>query len=573
VGLDEPDDHVGTSLAPTPSFVQHRERLADARCGSQVDPEPAGWCDDVDDVLGWLSISAPSHVASLPPVQRLTVGLPRSLRQVLSGALAGIGGVAVLSALLVPLRDHLSVATSALVMVVPVVVAVAVGGFGAGLVGVAAGFFAYDFFFIPPFKTLAVGAAQNWVALGVYVVVLVVVSRVVSRQRKASQAARRREEDARELFVLSELLLGDDDLERVLGRAAELLADRLGLRSVVVALPGPEGRLAPVASSGVPLVADDDQSLLELLDEAPGPLPVGPGREVRIVPLVVRDRPLGMLLVSGRVTEPHGARLLETFANQLALAVDRAELRAQAVRSEILERVDEARSTLLGAVSHDLRTPLAGIKAAASTLVEAGPALSEADRSELAATIDAEADRLGRLVRNLLDMGRIESGALALHRERCSLAELLEEAVEHLGSRPAERGVAVVVQATPDGHVAVDQVLLQQVLANLLENALRFAPRGSTVELRAAVSETDAVIEVADAGPGVPPDERERVFELWRSSRGMGKGGGVGLAIAKAFVEAHGGEVRVGEEPGGGACFRVELPGAAAPADQEAVRS
>jgi len=288
---------------------------------------------------------------------------------------------------------------------------------------------------------------------------------------------------------------------------------------------------------------------------------------------VVRDRPLGMLLVSGRVTEPHGARLLETFANQLALAVDRAELRAQAVRSEILERVDEARSTLLGAVSHDLRTPLAGIKAAASTLVEAGPALSEADRSELAATIDAEADRLGRLVRNLLDMGRIESGALALHRERCSLAELLEEAVEHLGSRPAERGVAVVVQATPDGHVAVDQVLLQQVLANLLENALRFAPRGSTVELRAAVSETDAVIEVADAGPGVPPDERERVFELWRSSRGMGKGGGVGLAIAKAFVEAHGGEVRVGEEPGGGACFRVELPGAAAPADQEAVRS
>lgn len=476
--------------------------------------------------------------------------------------LAGIGGVALVSAALIPVRDHLSVATSALILVVPVVVAVALGGFGAGLVGVVAGFLAYDFFFIPPYETLAVGAAQNWVALGVYVVVLVVVSRVVSRQRQASQAARRREEDARELFLLSELVLGEDDLGRVLQGAVDALAERLALRSVAVALPGPGGRLALAATAGVPLDVGAQGHLPDALDGATAPLPVGPGRDLRIVPLVVRDRPLGILVVSGRVAEPHGSRLLETCANQLALAIDRAELRAQAVRTEVLEQVDEARATLLGAVSHDLRTPLAGIKAAASALVEQRSGLSEPDRVELASTINSEADRLSRLVGNLLDLGRVESGALRPRREVLSLTDLCEEAVERLGARPAERGVEVVVHAAPDGEVRADPILLQQVLANLLENALRFAPRGSAVELRASLRGNDAVIEVTDAGPGVPPADRERVFELWRSSRGMGQGGGVGLAIAKAFVEAHDGRIVVGDGPAGGACFRVELPGA-----------
>jgi len=489
------------------------------------------------------------------------------------GVLAGIGGVALLSAVLVPLRDHLSVATSALVLVVPVVVAVALGGFGAGLVGVAAGFLAYDFFFIPPYETLAVGAAQNWVALGVYAVVLVVVSRVVSRQRQASYLARRREEDARELFVLSELLLGEDDLGRVLQGAVDLLAERLALRSVAVALPGPGGRLELAASAGVPFETGSQDGLLDVLDPVTAPLPVGPGRDLRIVSLVVRDRPLGMLLVSGRIGEPHGSRLLETCANQLALAIDRAELRAQAVRTEVLERVDEARSTLLGAVSHDLRTPLAGIKAAASALVEGRSGLSEPDRVELASTIDSEADRLSRLVGNLLDVGRVESGALRPRREPIVLADLCEEAVERLGAMPAERGVAVVVQAVPDGEVRADPILLQQVLANLLENALRFAPRGSVVDLRAMLQGSDVVIEVADAGPGVPPADRERVFELWRSSRGMGQGGGVGLTIAKAFVEAHDGRIVVGDGPAGGACFRVELPGASVRSRSKAVGS
>jgi two-component system sensor histidine kinase KdpD len=471
---------------------------------------------------------------------------------------------AVLSALMVPLRGHINVATPALVLVVPVVGGVTVGGFAAGLVATGACFLIYDFVFLPPYYTLYVDRAEDWVALGVYVVVMVLVSRVVAAANLAKAESEQRAAEIRRLFDLSEMLVRELPAPKLLDTIVSSVKSGFNLEGVSLLLPSADGALEVAASAGAPLSELDAQRLSARAGDPVHLGPVTPERgNFQTVALVATGQAIGLLAVRGSGGSKAEQELLRAFANHLALALERARLREEAVRARLLEEIDTLRRALVGAVSHDLRTPLATIKLSASALVDSGPSLSPEDIKELAELVDAQADRLDRLVSNLLDMTRIQSGALELRRQPAALGDLVDEALLVLGrsGRSAE-----VDWLAPDDLplVDVDHVLVRQVLANLLDNALRHSPPRGAVTVSATPGPDGKVeVRVTDSGPGVPPGERERIFQVFNRREAGGRGG-LGLAIVQAFLEAHGERIWVEGplrgEGARGASFVFTLP-------------
>jgi two-component system sensor histidine kinase KdpD len=254
--------------------------------------------------------------------------------------------------------------------------------------------------------------------------------------------------------------------------------------------------------------------------------------------------------------------LLEAFVRQGTLAIERARLAEEAKTAALRARTEEMRSSLLSAVSHDLRTPLGAITGAGTALRDEGAGLSEAERAGLLDTICDEAERLERLVRNLLDMTRLVSGGLQVRREWVPLEELVGAALTRLDARLGGREISTTLPADAP-LLSVDPVLLQQVFVNLLENATRHTPPGSPIEIRAELLPDAVAVEISDHGPGIPADSEERVFEKFFRGPKAGPGGvGLGLPICRGIIEAHGGTIRAlatkGE--GTGARFRIELP-------------
>jgi two-component system sensor histidine kinase KdpD len=483
----------------------------------------------------------------------------------LAGAGAAFGAVAALAGIMVPFRSHLSIATAALVLVVPVVIGVVLGGFVSGAVAAIAGFFVYDLVFIPPYGTLTVGAAENWVALGVYVVVMLLVARVVSRLDEARSQAHSRETEIRRLFDLTELLIGEKPVPELLALIVSTVHDAFGFASVALLLPS-GSRLEIAAEAGEPLTRDE----LSRITPAPGrPTSLGTSSvgadEVQTVALSATGRPIGLLGIRGPLLSRHDRELLLTFANHIALTVERAQLREQALRAEVLEEIDRLQKTLMGAVSHDLRTPLATIKISASTLGNPGADIGTEERQELLALIDDQVDRLNRLVTNLLDVSRVQSGAFELRREPIAVVDLVTEAVRGLGLTGRPGGVTMdLAEDLP--LVDVDHLLIGQVLTNLLENAWRYAPDDTPISVSARSSDEGHIeVAVTDSGPGVRPDDRAIIFQMF-TGRGSAGGSGVGLWIAKAFVEAHGQAIWVQDTAGHGARFCFTLPVALQPA-------
>jgi len=474
------------------------------------------------------------------------------------GSLVGVASAFALGAALLPLRSHVSVSTTALVLVVPVVVGAVIGGFTAGAVTVAAGFLIYDFAFIPPYNTLHVGAAENWTALVVYVIVMLLVARIVDALERARGEAHRSNDVMRRVFEVSELLVGNqpvDDLLTTIVTAAQTIFQVPG----VSLLELEEGHLVVVASAGEPLTSEE----LHQLDPHSGlPIRVGTApraaNDLRTVALSSSGRALGILAMRSVPIEANDRAILNTFANDAALALERAQLREEALRSKLLEEADRFRRGLLGAVSHDLRTPLATIKVASSTLNNRAAFLSEENSRELHQLIEIESDRLTRLVTNLLDMTRIEAGVLTLDRTQTPVSELVKDAITSLGSTLREQRLDVKVpDSLPD--IDVDRVLMGQALVNLLDNAIRHSPPHGVVTVRGERRDDDIVVSVTDQGPGVPPADRETIFDRFTQLSTGGRAG-LGLTIAKTFVEAHGEHVWYEEVPEGGARFVVSLP-------------
>jgi K+-sensing histidine kinase KdpD len=482
------------------------------------------------------------------------------VRKALAGSLLGIALTLACGAAMLPFRAHLSIATVALVFVLPVLAGALVGGFAAGGVSVAAGFVVYDLGFVPPYGRLRVATAQDWVALGLYVVVMLLVSKVVADLRTARAEAQDRSADARRLFDLSELLVEERTREELLRTIVQTVMTAFAVGGVTLLVPSGE-RLEIAASAGERLEREELQAL-EPLSGIPVSVGSAPGTPdtLHTVALTASGRPVGMLALRGLPASETDRALLRTFANHAALALERERLREQALRSELLEEVDRLRHAMVGAVSHDLRSPLATMKVASTTLLDQSTALGERDRHLLHQLIDVETDRLTRLVSSLLDMTRIDAGVLEVHRRPTRVRELVAETVSSLHTMLEDRPVEVVVpDAVPEAEI--DRLLIGQVLANLLDNADRHAPAASLITVAAEDRGDRIALSVTDRGEGVPSGERESVFDRFVRFDTGGRAG-LGLTIAKTFVEAHGERIWVEDVEGGGARFVFTVPAA-----------
>ena len=393
------------------------------------------------------------------------------------------------------------------------------------------------------------------------------VARVVARLQDLRAEAVRQETAARQLLEVTEVLVADRPIVELFERVVTSLTSTFSLRGAALYLSGDHG-LYRVAIAGEEF---RESELTALLPSAgrPTTFEVGAGDRRSIgLTLSVGSRPVGLLLLAGVGLRRRDWGRLQTYANQLAVALDRQVLRDQALRAELLEEVDALRDALMGAVSHDLRTPLASITAAASALNDREAALSVRDRVELGELIESQAKRLARLVTNILDMTRIEDGRLKLSPRRLPLGPLLTEVAEEYGALARAQGVSVAVEA-PSGmaDAAADPDRTRQVLHNLLSNALKFTPSGRSVHLSAGAEGARLCIDVRDEGVGVPPAMREKLFgKFSRLSPALDdtEGTGLGLYISRRLVEAQGGRLTYEPGPDGrGSHFRVTLPRAA----------
>ena len=495
-------------------------------------------------------------------------------RHWLAGLLTMVGGIAVATALLLPFREHISIATAGLVLVVPVVATTVVGGVRIGLAAVVVGFLVFDVAFIPPYGTLAVGSGENWVALIVYVLVVLLVARVVARVQQVQSEATRREADVRRVLEMSDLLVTHKPLGELVATVVTTAVEAFGIEGAAVLLPDEPGghRFEVAASTDPPLL---DAELLEIAPTAGRAVSFthrqGSGSMLRVVPLTASTGALGILVLRGVTTAELDHALVTTFANHVALAIEQAQLRDEMLAARLLVEVDEWRAALLASVAHDLRTPLASIKVAVGDLRDPALGLPPEVRAELLGTVEEQTDRLTRLVSQVLDLWRLEAGALVPHVEPVLLADLVDESIALLQPSVVPSQVR---RSFPDDLPAlrIDPVLVGQVVANLLENAARHGPPGGAIDLEArSVGGSRVELSVTDHGPGIPPEERDRIFEMFRRGADGGRSG-LGLAIAKAFVEAHGGRIHVEAGGGGsGARFVLDLPAVGSGSDRELV--
>jgi two-component system sensor histidine kinase KdpD len=433
---------------------------------------------------------------------------------------------------------------------------------------------AFDFFFVPPYLTFAVSDTQYFVTFAVMLAVAIVISTLTTRVRAQAEASRQREQRTAALYAMTRELASHQGLDELLRATTRHIAEVFGSR-VAVFLPDSDGRLARRA--GELGTGPDDASELGVarwVQEHGQLAGLGsatlPGARALYLPLRAARGTVGVLgLVppSGEaLATPEQLHLLETFAAQTALAIERVALVEEAQQAHLRSETERLRNSLLSAVSHDLRTPLATITGSASALVEQEAGLDAAARRELAQAIQEEADRLNRLVHNLLEMTRLESGGVRVRKDWHPVEEVVGSALARVEKRLGERRVDI--DLPPDLPLApLDPLLIEQVLINLLDNAIKYTPEGSPIEISAAVEDRVLRVTVADRGPGFAPGEETRVFDKFYrgAAAGTRSGAGLGLAIARGIVEAHGGRITAEPRPGGGALFRFTLPLASEP--------
>jgi two-component system sensor histidine kinase KdpD len=486
-----------------------------------------------------------------------------------AGYATAVGVVAFCTTLAWLLFPAFEMANLVMVYLLGVVLVAARWGHGPSILASVLSVAAFDVFFVPPYLSFAVSDSQYLVTFAVMLVVAAVISTLTVRIRQQAESARQRERRTTVLHEMSgELarLRGVDELVRAAIRhIGEVFASE-----VAVFLPDASGRL--VTRAGSLLTPEDDPSehgVRQWAYEHSQPAGLGtetlPGARALYRPLLASRGTIGVLGVRPAAPQafaaPEQRHLLEAFAAQTALAIERALLAEEAEQAQLRTESERLRDTLLSSVSHDLRTPLATITGAASSLLEAGDHLDRAARRELLQVIREEAERLNRLVHNLLDMTRLESGALQIRKEWHPLEEIVGAALARLGTRLEDR--PVTTRLPPDlPLVPLDGVLVEQVLINLLDNALKYTRAGSPLEIAATAGDDQVVLEIADRGPGLPPGEETRVFDKFYRGRltGTERGVGLGLAICRGIIEAHGGGISAANRPGGGLVFRVTLP-------------
>ena len=440
-----------------------------------------------------------------------------------------------------PTRPEISIA----VFMLAVVIAAVAGGLWSGLIAGILASTLRPLVVEDPQLTFRFDDVEDVATGVVFLSVALVVGLLVGQASEDRARASRREREARFLGTLSSTLHTREVPDRVLDEFAEVLMEPFGLSRVEIEASLDGTDVGAVATSKGEVVPGGPRTSVRLLA---GDASIG---------TLVAERPPG-----GRPFSRDDQLLLETAARQATAALDRARLDARARNAQLDAETNQLRAAMFSSVTHDLRTPLASIKAGVTSLLDTAVRHDPAQERELLTTILEETDRLNRLVGNLLDLARIRAGALTPTRQQSAMDEIVEIVLARMRSRLAGHVVTADLPASlPD--VWVDPVQLDQVLTNLLENAGRHAPEGSEIQVSVLWMHGAVQVRVADEGPGIPLDERDRVFEAFYrgSSIPDTSGSGLGLAIAKAVVVAHGGRIWIEEAPQGGCVVAFEIHG------------
>jgi two-component system, OmpR family, sensor histidine kinase KdpD len=490
-----------------------------------------------------------------------------------------LGSVALCTVLAWLLFSHLTEANLIMLYLLGVAVVAMRCGRGPAIWASVLSVAAFDFFFVPPYLTFAVADMAYIVTFTVMLFVALVISTLTIRLRQQAEAARQRERRTASLYAMSRELASMRSVDDLL-QAATRHISAVFESQVALLLPQASGRLAPWPRG----TGEESSVAVERTMFVPGAREEGiaqwvydhqhmaglgtttlPSAEALYLPLVAARGTVGVLGVlpaqPRRLLTPEQGTLLETFASQTALALERALLAEEAQHAQLQVETERLRNSLLSSVSHDLRTPLTAITGATSTLLEEDRRLDAPTRHELLHTVHEEADRLNRLVSNLLAMTRLESGAIQVHKEWQPLEEVVGAALTRLDAPLRDRPLTTHLPADLP-LVPLDSVLIEQVLINVLDNAIKYTPPGSPLSLSAWTTDGAVTVEVADQGPGLPPGEEQRVFEkFYRAQRpGESSGAGLGLTICRGIIEAHGGHIWAENRSGGGTAFRFTLP-------------
>ena len=452
--------------------------------------------------------------------------------------------VAFLTGLAWLFRGHLDVQVIALLFLLPVVLSARMGGMGPGILSATCAFLSLNYFFIPPLFTLVVHHTQDLLALIVFLIIAVVISQLLGRAQLGMEIAFSREHEATRLYELSTALAGLQDDEAIACTLAEKIHQTFAVARVEVTVKDP--------NSGGPLNFN--------FPELPAGLPKKPDLTT---PLMTARGEQGRVHLwrNGAPLSPQEQRLLSTFANQGALALERASLVQVENRTKILEESDRLKSSLLSSVSHELRSPLATIKASISSLRSGVVDWDSDARQDLLAAIEEESDHLNQLVGNLLDMSRIETGALRPQRGWNALAEIVGGVLKRM--RPALQQHHVNLEIPADFPLLpVDYVQMEQVFTNLISNSVKYAPPDSIILICAWLqNEQEALVQVSNQGPPVLEEHLERIFDKFYRVTAADKvtGTGLGLSICKGIIEAHGGRIWAENQPGA-FVFNFTLP-------------
>jgi len=473
-------------------------------------------------------------------------------------------------------------------------------------------FLSFDYFLVPPYYTLTIAKFDEWLALFVFLVTAIITSQLASALRRRAEQARLGEHETRILYELVRSTTNEESLQEQLSIIARSVVDVFsswGVRDCEILLPDKTGKLKVQGSAKRPLdqamlTSDEETTAIWVMaqaqtvelhdvalasqnstDYAPRAIVRSTAhkntvrRYVRMIPLEIGKKVHGVLCIfmednprllaleknlgAGRERSNSQSAFFWTFVDQATSMIDRARLRQEGLQIEVLQRTDTLRAALLSSISHDLRTPLASIKASASSLLQDDVQWSDEERRSFALAIEREADRLNRLVANLLDMSRIEGGALQPEKEWYPIDELIHDVLGHMQSQLLGREVKTDI---PDDlpPVQLDYLEIEQVMTNIIENAVRYTPSDSPIDVSVQTEGDQMIISVADRGPGIPPADLERVFDkfyrvLGRTSE-RPTGSGLGLAVSKGLVEAHGGHIWVENRQEGGSVFRFTLP-------------
>lgn len=507
---------------------------------------------------------AASGVRTAVPVSRF-----KAKHYILSAAFMSI---AVVIGIL--LDQTLNVQNIALVFLMGVLASTVRGGLGVGLFASVLGALSFNFFFLEPRHTLTIRDPESVIALLFFLGTALIGSNLTATVQRQAVAARQRARTTEDLYLFSKKLAGTGTLDDVLWATAYQMASMLKLR-VVILLPEdgtiavkvgypPDDTLADADIAAATWAWEHDRPAGRAADTLPGArrlyLPLRTGRGAIGVVGLDNDR-------QGPLLTPEQQRMFDALADQAALAIERIHLVADVDKAKLVAETGRLRTALLTSISHDLKTPLAAILGAAGTVKDFGKGLSDDAKDDLMATIIAESERLNRFIINLLDMTRIESGAMQPNSALHYIGDVVGSALSRASKITGGRRVEVAI---PDDlpMVKIDPVLFEQVLFNLIDNAAKYSPDGSTMTVSAASDESHVRVRVLDNGPGIPEGDFERIFDSFYRVRKIDQvnaGTGLGLSICRGFVEAMGGSIRAENRPDHqGAAFTISLPRPAA---------